>query len=86
VELLVVDGSSQPTQSQAADTISSQPVLSQFRGSNMSPRIRAFAFLTLGLCLCVFDCGLDSLNEILQFRKIHYHMYKCIYLNTKYEH
>jgi len=53
VILFAVDGSSQATQSQGSDVTSSQPVLSQFRGSNMSPSIRAFAFLTLGLYLCI---------------------------------
>jgi len=53
VKLLAVDGSSQSTQPQDAEVASSQPVLSQFRGSNMSPRIRAFAFLAFGLYSCV---------------------------------
>lgn len=58
MNMLTVDGSSQPVQSQSSDVMSSQPVLSQFRGSNMSPQIRAFAFLALGVyrcvcCLCV---------------------------------
>jgi len=47
---LAVDGSSRPMQSsQGSGVTSSRPVLSQFRGSNMSPRIRAFAVLVFGL-------------------------------------
>jgi len=52
--LLAVDGSSQDALSQNSDIASSQPVLSQFRGSNMSPRIRAFAFLALGVYLYIY--------------------------------
>ena len=51
--LLALDDGLQIAQSQGSDVASSQPVLSQFRGSNMSPRIRALAFLTLGVYIII---------------------------------